>query len=349
MAAMNRYHRQTLLPFIGEGGQAKLLGSRVLLVGCGALGSGVAEQLVRAGVGYLRLVDRDVVEWTNLQRQALFSEADAQAGAPKAIAAAQRLTAINSEVKVDAVIADVHAGNIESLVMADNDKPVELIIDGTDNVEARYLINDVAVKHGVPWVYGACVGTDGRVMTVRPGITPCLQCVFPEPPGVGELQTCDTAGVLGPAIAVIAGYQTSAAIKILSGHPDATDAGLLIVDFWKNRHRTIDTGTRRAGCVCCDERQFKFLDRPVEAISAALCGRNSVQVRPANQVRIDLQQLAARLASTGRVEMSPFMLRFMLTNLPDIVLTVFTDGRCIVQGTSDLVRARTLVSQYVGS
>jgi molybdopterin/thiamine biosynthesis adenylyltransferase len=341
---MDRYHRQKLLPFIGEAGQEKLQSARVLLIGCGALGSVVAEQLARAGVGHLVIVDRDVVERTNLQRQVLFAEADARGGVPKAVAAAERLAAINSSIVVEPNVTDVHVGNIETLA-AD----VSLIVDGTDNAETRYLLNDVAVKHGISWIYGACVGTDGRMMTIRPGNTACLRCVFPEPPGVGELQTCDTAGVLGPAIAVIAGYQAAAAIKILSGHPEATDAGLLTVDFWKNRHRTIDIGNPKGDCPCCGQHQFQFLDRPAASTAATLCGRNSVQVRPAMPAKIDLKKLAERLAGFGKIESSPYLLRSHLNEAAGIVLTIFPDGRCIVQGTEDLVRARTVVSQFVGT
>ena len=333
-----------LLPFIGQPGQARLAGSRVLLVGCGALGCVVAEQLVRAGVGHLILIDRDVVEITNLQRQVLFDETDAAAGSPKAVAAVKRLSTINSQIKIEPHVADLHSGNIESFIGG-----VDLIMDGTDNVETRYLLNDVAVKNNIPWVYGACVGTEGRVLTIRPGRTACLQCVFPQPPGVGELQTCDTAGVLGPAIAVVAGFESAAALKILTGHAEATDSGLLTIDFWNNRQRSIDTGGRRAGCECCDQRIFKYLDRPVEASAATLCGRNSVQVRPATPTRIDLQQLGDRLRTAGVIEQSPYLLRLRVSNPDGIVLTVFTDGRCIVQGTSDLMRARSLVSQFVGT
>lgn len=341
---MDRYHRQKLLPFVGNEGQAKLAAARVLLVGCGALGSVAAEQLVRAGVGQLVIADRDVVEWTNLQRQVLFDEQQARDGVPKAIAATGRLRAINSDVGIDPHVVDVHSGNIESLAAG-----TTVIIDGTDNAETRYLLNDVAVKLAIPWIYGACVGTDGRMMTIRPGVTPCLRCIYPEPPEVGELQTCDTAGVLGPAIAVVAGLQASAAIRILSGNPEATDAGLFTIDFWKNRHRTIDTGGRRAGCVCCDQRRFVFLDRPAESSVATLCGRNSVQVRPATPARIDLKGLAEKLSRLGEVESSAYLLRSHLNDPAGIALTIFPDGRCIVRGTSDLARARTLVSRYVGS
>jgi adenylyltransferase/sulfurtransferase len=263
---------------------------------------------------------------------------------PNAFAAERRLGAINSAVSITPHVTDVHAGNIESLAAA-----VDLIVDGTDNVETRYLINDLAVKRSIPWIYGACVGTDGRVMTIRPGVSACLRCFFPEPPGVGELQTCDTAGVLGPAIAVVAGYQSAAALKILSGNVDATDAGLLTIDFWRNRHHTMDTGGRRSGCICCDRGEFMFLNRPIESASASLCGRNSVQVRPAEPVKLDLQKLAGRLAGCGTIESSAFLLRVRLRELEGIMLTIFGDGRCIVQGTSDPARARSLVSQYLGS
>jgi molybdopterin/thiamine biosynthesis adenylyltransferase len=344
-AAMDRYHRQMLLPFIGQSGQLKLAGSRALLVGCGALGCLIAEQLVRAGVGHLILVDRDVVELTNLQRQVLFDENDAREGMPKAVAAAKRLLAINSGVKIEPHVADVHAGNIESF----NSDGVDLVMDGTDNVETRYLLNDVAVKNKIPWVYGACVGTEGRVMTIRPGVTACLQCIFPQPPGVGELQTCDTAGVLGPAIAVVAGYQAASALKILTGHAEATDAGLLTIDFWNNRQRAIDTGGPRVGCDCCNLQVFRFLNRRMESAAATLCGRNSVQVRPAMPTQIHLRDLADRLAAVGSVELSPYLLRLSVRDPEGIVLTVFPDGRCIVQGTSDVARARLLISQFVGS
>ena len=339
----SRYHRQMLLPFMGEAGQNKLAKARVILVGCGALGSVIADQLARAGVGRLVLVDRDVVELTNLQRQVLYEESDAKESMPKAMAAAGRLLAINSSIVVEPHIIDVHAGNIESHL------PVDLIIDGTDNAETRYLLNDVAVKHGLPWIYGACVGTDGRVMTIRPKITPCLQCIYPDPPAVGDLATCDVAGVLGPAIAVVAGHQAVAAIKILSGHVEATDGNLLTLDFWKGRYHSIDTGGLRPDCECCGLERFHYLNRPVEASAATLCGRNSVQVRPATAARIDLASLGDRMGSFSKVESSKFLLRSTPYEAPEITLTVFADGRCIVQGTTDAGRARSLVSQYVGT
>jgi molybdopterin-synthase adenylyltransferase len=302
-----------------------------------------AEQLARAGVGKLLIVDRDVVERTNLQRQVLFDESDAQHGTPKAIAAARRLSAINSQITIEPHVLDLHAGNIESLA------GVDLIIDGTDNVETRYLINDVAVKCKIPWIYGGCVATEGRVMTIRPGLTPCLRCVFPEPPGVGELQTCDTVGVLGPAIAVVGGYQAAAALKILTGHAASADSTLLTIDFWNNRQRQIDTGSRRDDCECCSHHRYRFLDRPIESAAAALCGRNAVQVRPAHPARIDLAKLSNRLSTIGQIQSTPYLIRCRLNKAPHVSLTIFPDGRCLVQGTTDLARARTLVSQYLGT
>jgi molybdopterin/thiamine biosynthesis adenylyltransferase len=223
---LNRYHRQMLLPQIGQAGQHRLASSRVLLVGCGALGSVIADQLARAGVGFMRIVDRDIVELTNLQRQVLFDESDVANSLPKAIAAANRLSRVNSSIRIEPIVADVDASNVESFI------DVDLILDGTDNVATRYLLNDVSVKHNVPWVYGACVGTEGRVMTIHSGQGPCLRCIFPEPPAPGELQTCDTAGVLGPVASVVGSLQAIAAIKLLSGNPLQRE--LVWMDLWTN-------------------------------------------------------------------------------------------------------------------
>jgi adenylyltransferase/sulfurtransferase len=341
---MDRYHRQTLLPFVGEAGQARLGSARVLLVGCGALGSVIADQLVRAGLGHLTIADRDLVELTNLQRQVLYDEADAREGTPKALAAAARLRAVNSSVTVEPRVIDVHSGNIEDLIAH-----VDLIFDGTDNVETRYLVNDAAVKHGAPWVYGACVGVEGRVMAIRPGVGPCLRCLFATPPLVGELPTCDTAGVLGPAAALVASIQVAAGLRLLLGI-EARDEPLITVDVWTGRFRTIDAGERRADCLCCGQRRFEFLDRPVEQSVAALCGRNAVQVRAARPANgISLGDVAARLERVGHVQVQPFLIRCQLRDQDGLGLTVFGDGRAIVHGTSDLAHARALVSRFLGS
>lgn len=344
---MDRYHRQTLLPQIGAAGQRRLGDARVLLVGCGALGTTLAELLIRAGVGFLRVVDRDLVELTNLQRQVLFDEADAQAGTPKAVAAAARLGAINSAVTVEPVVADVHPGNVEELANVAG-SPVHLLLDGTDNVETRYLLNDVAVKHGIPWVYGACVGGDGRVMAVRPGVTPCLRCVFPNPPGPGELATCDTAGVLGPASAMVAALQAATAIQLLVGA--AVPNQLVRLDLWRGRFgATPMDDARKIDCPTCGRRQFDFLEAVGGAGgSTSLCGRNAVQVRPATAARLDLKSLAGRLAGVGAVQQTPHLLKCAPAGEPGLSLTIFPDGRAIVHGTNDPSRARSAYAKWIG-
>jgi adenylyltransferase/sulfurtransferase len=353
---MHRYNRQTLLPQIGQAGQARLRDSRVLLIGCGALGGHLAEQLVRSGVGHLRLVDRDIVEWSNLQRQVLFDEQDAREGLPKAIAAVTRLKKINSEVEIDPIVADVHAGNIEelchldpSLRIQDSALRTQLLLDGTDNVQTRYLINDVAVKHSIPWIYGACVGTEGRMMPILPGVTPCLRCIFSEPPSAGELPTCDTAGVLGPAAAVVAAMQAAAAIKILTGNLPAITHELTQVDLWSHRFRSISVEDgRRSDCIACGQRQFEFLaDRSAE-LATALCGRNAVQIRPPASSPIDLKSLAQRLSSAGEIDQTRYLLKCRLREDQTIQLTVFPDARALIHGTSDPARARSIYARYVG-
>jgi adenylyltransferase/sulfurtransferase len=375
----DRYHRQQLLPMIGSEGVARLRAASVLLIGVGALGGTIADQLVRAGVGRLRLVDRDLVDWTNLHRQVLFSEQDARDAAPKAIAAARRLGEINSQVVLEPLVMDVHSGNVEDLAgtrhggaearrhegkAAEMFAGVDLIVDGTDNAETRYLINDVAVKRRIPWVYGACVGVEGRVMPILPGQGPCLRCIFPQAPGAGELATCDTAGVLGPAAAAVGALQAAVAIRILVSGGDGSlrwgvmgEAGdrkirLLRLDAWTLGARELDvTDARRADCVCCGRRQFEYLDRPLEAGAAMLCGRSAVQVRGGLGANtLDLGEIARRLAAAGagRVEAMPYMVRCRLSDWPQITLSVFADGRTVVDGTTDIAQARSLVARYVG-
>lgn len=345
---MNRYHRQILLPQIGQAGQDRLIAASVLLVGCGALGSVIAEQLVRSGVGYLCVADRDIVEITNLQRQVLFDEEDVRKGMPKAVAAAERLGRINSTVQVEPQVVDVHAGNIEDLL---DEGRFDLILDGTDNVEVRFLINDAAVKRGVPWVYGACVGTEGRVMAVWPGKGPCLRCVFPTPPGQGELATCDTAGVLGPVAGVVASLQSVAAIKILSGNAAAVAEEMVVMDLWSGRIRSISISeARRGDCPCCGQRRFEFLDRVDGQGAVGLCGRDAVQIRsPGKRTRVDSEAIARRLETAGEVERTPYFLRCRLRDVEGISLTVFSDGRVIVQGTADAGRARSIAARFVGA
>lgn len=339
----DRYHRQVLLPQIGEAGQARLAGSRVLLVGCGALGTVMADQLVRAGVGFLRIVDRDVVEWTNLQRQVLFDESDARERLPKAVAAERRLGRINSSVKIEGIVADAESGNIEDFASG-----MHLLLDGTDNVETRYLINDVSIKHGVPWVYGACVGTEGRMMPVMPGRTACLRCVFREPPSGADLPTCDTAGVLGPVAAAVASMQTTEALKVLSGNEHDVQSVVRSMELWAGRMRPTPV-ERDPACPTCGRREFPFLSRPASQ-STTLCGRRSVQVNPARRdVRLDLNAAARKLHGVGEVEQTPYLVRCRLRGESVVELTLFADGRMIVSGTTDRDSARSMYARYVGA
>lgn len=339
---LDRYVRQMRYPPLGEAGQRRLLESRALVCGCGALGSTLANHLVRAGVGHVRIVDRDFVDLSNLQRQALFDEQDVAAGLPKAVAAAEKLRRVNSEVEVEPVVADVGPDNVERLCDG-----VQVIVDGTDNFETRFLINDAAVKHGIPWVYGGCLGAEGQTMTVLPGQTPCLRCLIEECPPPGSVPTCDTAGILGPVVGVVASIQSIEAIKILSGNSAAISKAWTIVDLWTGRLRQVDpAGLRDQGdCPTCKGRQFPWLAGKEGGRSAVLCGRNAVQLTYPG-ARIPLEQLAEKLQGIGAVTRNPFLVRLKLEACE---ITVFADGRTIIGGTSDPAVAKTLYAKYVGS
>jgi adenylyltransferase/sulfurtransferase len=346
-----RYHRQRLLPQIGVEGQKSLAEARVSIVGCGALGSNLAEMLARAGVGFLRIIDRDLVELTNLQRQVLFDERDAAEERPKAVAAAERLRSVNSEISVEPIVADVNARNIESLI---NEKsPVHLILDGTDNVSTRYLINDVAVKHGIPWVYAACVGVSGRVMPAVPGRSGCLRCLFPEPPDSRGLATCDTVGVLNTAAAAVAAVAATWALRLLiePAKIRPNEFGLISLDLWNSEFRTLPSaGKIQADCPCCQGRTFPFLDAKSGDFTAALCGRDAVQVLPTGKTAaLDLAAMAEQWRTLGRVERSPWFVRCALTDPAGIELTLFPDGRLLVRGTAEPMRARSLYARFVGT
>lgn len=336
----SRYSRQLLFREIGREGQEKLLNSRVALVGCGALGAAHAETLARAGVGFLRVIDRDFVEETNLQRQTLFSEADARERTPKAIAARARLAAINSAVAVEPVVADVNHSNVETLI-----GDVDLVLDGTDNFQTRYLVNDAAVKHRKPWIYGAAVSSYGATMTVIPGATPCLRCIFEEMPAAGSAPTCDTAGVIQPIIASISAVQTTEALKILTGSTDRLHRSLLQIDVWMNDWRKIRLGAPNDDCETCARRDFRFLDAEALDFTAVLCGRNAVQIAPASRTALDLARLAERLKKLGEVKSNEYLVRFAVD---ETELTVFADGRAIVRGTEDATAARAIYARYVG-
>jgi len=340
---LDRYARQWRYPELGREGQQRLLESRVLVCGLGALGSVLANTLARAGVGYLRIVDRDFLELNNLQRQVLYDEQDVADNLPKAIAAAEKLRRINSQIEIEPIVADVDSSNIESLA-----RDVDLILDGTDNFEIRFLINDVAVKLQVPWIFGGCLGSEGQSANILPGETPCLRCLFDEPPPAGSTPTCDTAGVLATAINIVASVQANEAIKLLSGHPEAVRRTLLVVELWDFSVREIglDAVRRQGKCPVCDEGRFDWLSGQRGSHSAVLCGRNAVQLSPPERQPVSLDALADKLAGIGTVTKNRFLLR---ANIDDYVLTLFPDGRAIIGGTEDIPTARTVYAKYVGT
>ena len=338
-----RYIRQSIFAPIGKSGQDQIGAARVVLVGCGALGSAIADQLVRSGIGSIRLIDRDFVEIHNLQRQSLYSEDDVERRTPKAIAAYERLSRVNSQITIEPVVDDLTSGNVDRLLGG-----FDLIIDGTDNFETRYLINDYAVANDRPWIYGGVIGSYGMTMTIRPGITACMRCVFPEAPPPGTAPTCDTAGVIAPIVQIIASYEAAEALKCFVGAIDKLNPGLLAVDVWNLSIDTIPTGGPNPDCPTCGHRDFTYLNAPPDDRETVLCGQDSVQVRLANPVSIDLDQLAKRLSGAGEVIRSKFLLRFT-DAATDRELTVFPDGRAIIRGTTDGEEAKRLYAAYVGN
>ena len=344
---LERYSRQMRFPGMGKAGQEKLLASRVTLCGCGALGTVLANVLVRAGVGFIRIVDRDFVEPSNLQRQVLFDESDVEGNLPKSEAAAIKLRQINSSVIVEPVVADIDRTNIEDLC-----RDADMILDGSDNFEVRYLINDVAVKLGKPWVYGGAVGSQGMTMTIIPGETPCLRCVFEAAPNPGDVGTCETAGVLAPTVNIIASYQAAEALKLLSGNRDVVNRELLMIDVWENTTRRVKVAPlmgRKGECPCCAKRIFEWLDGAHGTQTTTLCGRNAVQVSHRASGKLDFEQLASVLRTSGTVTFNKYLLKFQLEEKGEpYEFTVFPDGRAIIKGTSEIDRARTLYAKYVG-
>lgn len=335
-----RHSRQTVLPEIGEEGQRTLAASTVLVVGCGALGTHSAELLVRAGVGTVQLVDRDLVETSNLQRQVLFTQQDADARAPKATAAAVHLTRIDPAVVVQPFIVDLNPNNIMDFV-----HDVSIVVDGTDNLETRYLLNDACVRRAIPWVYGGVIGTDGMAMAVVPQRGPCLRCLFPDPPTPGSLPTCDTAGVLNTVPALVSALQVSAALRILVADDavagDLVQAGLWDLSFHK-LHVEIDPD-----CPCCGHRSFDFLAESRTTVATRICGRNAVQVTAPAAASIQLDDVRERLQAVCDVVERGEVLEAHLDE--GLVLLVFGDGRTIVEGTDDPAVARTMFARYIGS
>jgi molybdopterin-synthase adenylyltransferase len=330
-----RYSRQILFPGIGEQGQEHLLDARVAVAGCGALGSFQAGALARAGIGFLRIIDRDYVELSNLQRQWLFDECDVEQALPKAVAAARKISTINHDIGVEPLVADLTPSNVEDLLGG-----IDLILDGTDNFETRYLINDFAVERGVPWVYGGAVGSYGIAMPVIPGQTACLRCVYPDPPA-GVQPTCETAGVLGSVTAIIASLQVSEAMKILCHVNGARK--ITTVDVWSGEIRQMAQPGPVADCPACGRREFPYLTGERRA-PVSLCGQNAVQIHERRRP-LELRDLAARLEPLGPVRSNEFALRF---EAPPYLLTVFPDGRAIIKGTTDVGVARSLYARYIG-
>ncbi len=340
--SLERYSRQMRFFGIGEAGQRKLLDAHVTLCGCGALGTVIANALVRGGVGHVRIVDRDFIETHNLQRQVLFDEHDVAENLPKAEAAARKLSAINSSVYIEPVVTDIDRTNIEELV-----KDADVILDGTDNFEIRYLINDVAVKLNKPWVYGGSIGSHGQTMTVLPQETPCLRCVFEAAPAPGEAGTCETAGVLSPIVNIIASFQVTEAFKILTCQRDRINRELIYVDVWENMTRRIKIAPLlgKVDCPCCRHRNFEWLDGHQGSQTTSLCGRNAVQVAHRHGGKLNFEELARHLETLGAVSFNRFLLRFTTDGHE---FTIFPDGRAIIKGTSDVDRARTLYAKYIG-
>lgn len=359
-----RYHRQMLLPGFGEAGQRRLLESTALIMGCGALGSVAADMLARAGVGHLKIVDRDFIEITNLQRQVLFDEQDVRDAIPKAEAAKRKIARSNSQVEVTAIVDDLNHGNIERYA-----EGADILVDGLDNFETRYLANDLSVKKGIPYAYGGAVSTVGMAYAFLPHspnedawwetapegnrATPCFRCIFEEPPPPGENLTCDTAGVIGPVVGIIANFQVAEVLKILTRNLQAVSPTMLSIDLWANRFTQLKVGRAWADgdCRCCKHHDFEYLDGKAGSSATSLCGRNAVQLRHRQSAGgIDLDEIAGRLERHGTVKSNEFMVRAEVAeNGKNYEITLFADGRAIVKGTGEAGVARSVYSKYVGN
>ena len=342
MTGENRYSRQILFEGIGEAGQSRLAQSKVAIIGCGALGAMQAETLARAGVGRLLLVDRDFVEESNLQRQIMFDESDVLNRLPKAVAAASRIARVNSDIQVEPLVTDVNFENIEEIV-AD----ASLVMDGTDNFETRFLINDACLKSKKPWVYGAAVGAYGLTMTIVPGSSPCLRCVLEAMPEPGSGPTCDTAGVIMPIVTTIASIQAAEALKLLTDHAEMLHRSLITINVWDFQWKRLDLSQfeGRGDCPACGLRKFDFLRGAGRQVATSLCGRNAVQIGRSGTTDIDFSVLAERLESAGEVAFNDFLLRFRVDGYD---ITVFRDARSIIRGTTDPSVARALYARYIG-
>ena len=339
---MTRYARQIIFPPIGEGGQRRLLDSRVTIIGVGATGSILADRIARAGVGHLRLIDRDFVELNNLQRQLVYDEDDVAAVLPKAVAMARHLRRVNSAIAIEDIVADVSATNIAGFV-ADAD----VVLDGTDNFTTRYLINDACVKLGKPWVYTGVIASYGMTMTIRPGETACLRCIMGELPAPGTVPTCDTAGIIGPIVSLMGSIAVAEALKLLVG-AGTLNSGMIHIDLWDDSFDKFDLGGPRPDCPTCGQHEYIFLNAEAGARTTALCGRDAVQVSVVGAPMLSLPALAERLraAQVGAIQVNAYLLRAQIDGYE---FTVFPDGRAIIKGTNDEAVAATLYARYVGN
>ena len=341
---LKRYSRQVILPGWGREGQERLAQKTAVIVGCGALGSHIASHLVRTGVGRLVLADRDFVEWHNLPRQALYAESDAAAAVPKAVAAARRLRQINSSAEINEHVIDVNADTVEHLI-ADAD----VVMDGADNFEVRYLLNEACVKRDIPWVYGGVLGTYGLTAPIIPGETPCLRCMLGPMPPVGAVPTCETAGVFGPVVAVIAALEVTEGLKILLGRREELLRSLMMVDVWSGDFERAQTEKGKTRCPVCDDGCYELLEAERGSVTTLLCGQNAVQVSPQPEQSLDLAALGERLSraqAVGPMVLNEYLLQ---AEVEGVQLTVFVDGRTIIKGTDDPARARALCARYIGS
>jgi adenylyltransferase/sulfurtransferase len=339
---MTRYARQIIFPPIGKEGQRRLLDSRVTIIGVGATGSILADRIARAGVGHLRLIDRDFVELNNLQRQLVYDEDDVTAVLPKAVAMARHLRRVNSSIAIEDIVADVSATNIAGFV-ADAD----VVLDGTDNFTTRYLINDACVKLGKPWVYTGVIASYGMTMTIRPGETACLRCIMGELPAPGTVPTCDTAGIIGPIVSLMGSIAVAEALKLLVG-AGTLNSGMIHIDLWDDSFDKFDLGGPRPDCPTCGQHEYIFLSAEAGARTTALCGRDAVQVSVVGAPMLSLPALAERLraAQVGAIQVNAYLLRAQIDGYE---FTVFPDGRAIIKGTTDEAVAATLYARYVGN
>jgi len=338
MGLSERYSRQIVFKEIGEEGQEKLKHSKVVVIGMGALGTVIANNLCRAGVGYLRLVDRDYVEISNLQRQAIYNEQDVQDNLPKAVAAVRYLQKVNSEITLEPVVSDVNSGNIEKFI-----EGMDLVLDGTDNLETRFLINDACQKHKIPWIYGGALTAAGMTMNIIPGETPCMRCIFPGLPEPGSSPTCSSAGVLAMITGIIGCLESTEALKILVGSPKVSKE-LCIADIWNNSFQYMEV-LKSPECPTCGQNRYEYLETIRGSYTTSLCGRDSIQVIPSKTGEMDFAQISEKLKSLGSVKYNPFILNFVTGQLE---ITLFKDGRAIIKNAKDENAAKSVYSEYIG-